>query len=196
MNPAFLMALLPVRGWIAVGITALVVGFTGYRIGVMVGDMTGYSRGYEEGEKDEYRKWAGYQSEALEQAQAALAEATTRYTAEVERAQQLQKTVAVTKAQVAKLRREKEDAIRKYVDERRQCLSADAVRLLNDQPANPGGVSNDAAASGTGTAGGTTAGTAASEGDVARWIIDAREQYANCAAQVNAWVRWYQGTVK
>lgn len=196
MNPALLAALLPVRGWVAVGATAIVVGFAGYKAGVMIGESSGYRTGYEQGEKDEYRKWSGYQSEALEQAKAALAEATTKYAAEVDRAQALQKTVAVTKAQVAKLRREKDEAIRKYVDERRQCLSADAVRLLNDQPANPGGVSNDAAASGSSTVGGTSTGTAASEGDVARWIIDAREQYANCASQVNAWVKWYQGRVK
>lgn len=196
MNPALLVALLPVRGWVAVGVTALTVGFVGYRIGVLVGDSSGYSRGYEAGEQDEYRKWANFQSEAMEQAQAALAEATVRYTAEVERSQELQRTLAVTRSRAAKLKREKEDAIRQYVSDRRQCLSADAVRVLNDQSENPGGVSNDAAATGTGTAGGTATGAAASEGDVARWVIDAREQYANCAAQVNAWVRWYQGTVR
>ena len=73
----------------------------------------------------------------------------------------------------------------KYVDKvtvKRECLLADAVRVLNNStthaPVVPGGPPEPEAEE--------TAGPSASDRDVFLWIANAREEYRSCAADYNA----------
>jgi len=196
MSLAFVAALLPVRGWIAVGITAVSVGYAGYRVGFYLGEEVGFSEGHTRGTEEEREIWLVEQAKENKKAAAHIAAATVKYVAEVERSTALQKTLAVTKKQVTKLRRERDEAIQKYVTGNQRCLSPDAVRVLNDRQADTSSVSGVPPASGSGATGTPTGGTAASDRDVAEWISDARERYSTCAAQVNSWVKWYEGLRK
>ena len=72
----------------------------------------------------------------------------------------------------------------------RDCLSADAVRVLNNQGATavPSGADQGASARRPAE---EDAGAAATDTDIGIWIADAKAQYAQCARRLDGWQQWY-----
>lgn len=107
-----------------------------------------------------------------------------------ERGDQLAAALATQQAQTQQARHDHEKAIDRLTTGR-PCLSAELVGLLNQpQPAAPAGgpdpmpppASDPAAA---------PAASFATDADVSTWAATARQQYAACAAQLNALIEWH-----
>lgn len=72
----------------------------------------------------------------------------------------------------------------------RECLSADAVRVLNR---GAGPVRVPAA---TGGPAATDAGGIATDTDIALWASDAQARYAECARRLAALIEWHEGEMQ
>lgn len=91
-------------------------------------------------------------------------------------------------AEIDQLRKSRHDAIAAFTSGR-HCLSADAVRVLNDTAAAPGGSVDVPTPSGRADAAG---GTFATDADVGHWAADARAQHEQCREQLDALIDWHQ----
>ena len=98
--------------------------------------------------------------------------------------------LAVSDAQHAITRIERDDAIR-LATKNRPCLSSSAVGVLNRPTGSPDVPKVPETSSGQQNVGEDAAGTPATDTDVALWISAAKEQYAKCAKRLADWQEWY-----
>ena len=84
------------------------------------------------------------------------------------------------------LRKERDRALAQ-VTTGRECLSADAVRLLNHPDHRAVSVPEPSGQSAAADAGGS-----ASDRDVAAWAADVQQQYRECAERLNTLIEWHE----
>lgn len=126
------------------------------------------------GHKTEQAKAAAEKLDYEQKANAALLASQARGNA-------LTAQLQAARSSITKVKQEKQRAILALTDNRK-CFDGAALGLLNARPDDKGNLSSPASSA----AGKGGASTAASDRDVANWIIDARSRYADCAARLNA----------
>lgn len=98
----------------------------------------------------------------------------------------LTNALAAKSQQIQKLQKEKRDAL-SQVTHGAACLDGDALRVLKQSP----GISVAADMPGTTSGAAAADGAAATDTDVALWIVDAGAQYEQCRARLGALIDWH-----
>lgn len=91
-----------------------------------------------------------------------------------------------SQAQITTLQKDRYAALPAFTSGR-ACLSGDAVRLLNDEPAADSGPAVPPAPGSAAAAGGA----AATDGDVGHWVATARAEHAVCRQRLDALIDWH-----